>query len=441
MKKTKIFILDTNVVLHDYKCIYNFDDNDIVLPIVVLEELDKLKKGTDQLNFNAREFIRELDLIAGDRMFKNGIKLEGSRGRLFVETGKAYSKNLEESFPERTTDHRILAITEHIRDENKDRIVVLVSKDINLRMKAKSLNILSEDYENDKVDATQFLKSVDTITIDDPNLIQKIYTAKDGFPISQLKLDLDLNAHKYFILKSSGNSTILAHYDPFNQVIYKVEKQRTYGIDPRNAEQAFALDALIRPEIQLVAMSGKAGTGKTLLALAAALHQESNFQQIYLARPIIPLANRDIGFLPGDVNQKIGPYMLPLFDNLSVIKHKFKAQSREYIHIEEMVANERLMITPLAYIRGRSLSNVFFIVDEAQNLTPHEVKTVITRAGEGTKLVFTGDIQQIDSPYLDSMSNGLTYMIDKLKGQKLFAHINLIKGERSYLADMASNLL
>ena len=439
-KKSKMFILDTNVILHDYKCIYNFDDNDIILPIVVLEELDKLKKGNDQINFNAREFIRELDKIAGEKMFKNGIKLEGNRGRLFIETGKSYSKSLEESFPERTPDHRIIAITEHLRDINKDRIVVLVSKDINLRMKAKSLNILSEDYENDKVDATQFLKSVDTITIEDASLIQKLYSSKEGIPITKFKIDLDINAHKYFILKS-GDSTILTHYDPFNQVLYRVDKLRTYGIDPRNAEQAFALDALLCPDIQLIAMSGKAGTGKTLLALAAALHQESQFHNIFLARPIIPLANRDIGFLPGDVNQKIGPYMLPLFDNLSVIKNKYKPQSREYIKIEEMITTEKLMITPLAYIRGRSLSNVFFIIDEAQNLTPHEVKTIITRAGEGTKMIFTGDIQQIDSPYLDSMSNGLSYMIDKLKGQKLFAHINLVKGERSYLAEMASNLL
>jgi len=440
MKKSKMFVLDTNVILHDYKCIYNFDDNDVILPIVVLEELDKLKKGNDQINFNAREFSRELDKISKDRMFKNGIKLDGSRGHLFIEVGKTYSKNLEESFPERTPDHRIIAITEYLRDNNKDRIVVLVSKDINLRMKAKSLNILSEDYENDKVDATQFLKSVETIIIDDESMIQKLYTDKNGIPVQNFKLNLNLNSNSYFILKS-GESSVLAHYDPFNQVIYKIDKLRTYGIDPRNAEQAFALDALLRPEIQLIAMSGKAGTGKTLLALAAALHQESNFHQIYLARPIIPLANRDMGFLPGDVNQKIGPYMLPLFDNLSVIKHKYKPQSKEYLKIEELLTTEKLMITPLAYIRGRSLSNTFFIIDESQNLTPHEVKTIITRAGEGTKMIFTGDIQQIDSPYLDSMSNGLSYMIDKLKGQKLFAHINLVKGERSFLADMASNLL
>ncbi len=439
--KTKIFVLDTNVVLHDYKCIYHFEDNDIVLPIVLLEELDRLKRGNDLINFSAREFTRELDEISGDQLFADGVELKGSKGRLFIETGKAYSKNIEESFPERTPDHRILAIAEFLKEKNKDRVVILVSKDINLRMKAKSLGIIAQDYKSDKVqDASQFQKDVDIVDIEDSSLIQRMYESKEGVPVDDFKFNFKLHPHHYFIIRN-GNSTILSHFDPYHQVINRVDKQRCYGIEPRNAEQAFAMDALLRPEIALVAMSGKAGTGKTLLALAAALQQESQFSQIYLARPIVPLANRDLGFLPGDVNQKIGPYMQPLFDNLGVIKHRFKPQSRECTQIEDLLKTEKLLISPLAYIRGRSLSNVFFIVDEAQNLTPHEVKTIITRAGEGTKMVFTGDIQQIDSPYLDSMSNGLSYMADKLKGQNLFAHINLLKGERSYLADLASNLL
>jgi len=247
-------------------------------------------------------------------------------------------------------------------------------------------------------------------------------------------------AHQYFIFRNNSKSG-LGHYDPFNKMVNRVEKTRTYGIDPRNAEQTFALDALLRPEVQLVALTGKAGTGKTLLALAAAIHQRKMYTQIFLARPIVPLGNRDIGYLPGDVDEKIGPYMQPLFDNLSVIKQKFKMQSKEHSRIEEMQQTEKLLITPLAYIRGRSLSRVFFIVDEAQNLTPHEVKTIITRAGEGTKMIFTGDIQQIDSPYLDTKSNGLTYLADRMKGQDIFAHVHLVKGERSYLADLASNLL
>jgi PhoH-like ATPase len=197
----------------------------------------------------------------------------------------------------------------------------------------------------------------------------------------------------------------------------------------------------MRPEVQLVALTGKAGTGKTLLALAAALEQRRNFRQIYLARPVVPLANRDIGFLPGDIKSKIDPYMEPLWDNLSVIKHRFAPESKEHAKINELVQNEKLIITALAFIRGRSLSNICFIVDEAQNLTPLEVKTIITRAGEGAKIVFTGDVYQIDSPYLDAQSNGLTFLIDRMKGQKLFAHVNLVKGERSHLAELASDLL
>jgi PhoH-like ATPase len=198
---------------------------------------------------------------------------------------------------------------------------------------------------------------------------------------------------------------------------------------------------LMDPEVKLMALTGKAGTGKTLLALAAAIEQSRSFEQILLARPIVALSNRDLGYLPGDASEKINPYMQPLFDNLAVIKHTFNPRSNEYQRIEEMVKDERLNITPLAYIRGRSLSNAFFIIDEAQNLTPHEIKTIITRAGEGTKMIFTGDLWQIDSPYLDMRSNGLAYMTDRMRNQDLFAHINLVKGERSYLAELASNLL
>jgi len=440
-KAKKIFVVDTNVLLHDYQCIYNFEDNDIVIPIVVLEELDKLKRGNDIINFQAREFTRELDSISGEYLFEGGVSLGARLGKLFVETGKPPSRLISESFPEHTPDHRILAIADYVKQKNKERAVILVSKDINLRMKAKSVGIMAQDYKSDKVqDTSPFDKGIEIIDHIDEDLIQRIYENNEGVPLSDLKLNFEPGAHQYFILKNHSASA-LAHFDPYNKVINRIEKQRIYGIEPRNAEQTFALEALLRPEIQLVSLTGKAGTGKTLLALAAALHQENHFNQIFLARPIVPLANRDIGFLPGNINDKIGPYMQPLFDNLSVIKHRFKAQSKEFTHIEEMVKTEKLIITPLAYIRGRSLSNIFFIVDEAQNLTPHEIKTIITRAGEGTKMVFTGDIQQIDSPYLDSMSNGLSYLTDKMKGQSIFAHVNLVKGERSYLADLASNLL
>jgi len=214
-----------------------------------------------------------------------------------------------------------------------------------------------------------------------------------------------------------------------------------YGVSPRNAEQTFALHAVMNPEIPLVTLSGSAGTGKTLLALAGALELRRTVRQIFLARPIVPLSNRDIGFLPGDVLSKINPFMQPLWDNLGVIKNQFAERDREYKKVDELVETEKLHIVPLAYIRGRSLANVIFIVDEAQNLTPHEVKTIITRAGENTKIVMTGDIFQIDTPYLDAQSNGLSYLIDRLRGNPLYAHVNLEKGERSALANLASMLL
>lgn len=440
-KGKKIFVLDTNVLLHDFKCIYNFEENDIVIPIIALEELDKFKKGNDQINFNAREFARELDRISGDNLFNGGIKLGDKMGNLTIETGKHFSQELVESFPEKTADHRILAIADHLRKKETKKSVILISKDINLRMKAKAIGVMAEDYSSDKVqDIDELYKGIKTIDKVGDALINSLYSETNGIPVEQFTADKAPEPHNYYILKGQ-KASVLAHYDPFNKIIDRVEKQKTYGIEPRNAEQTFALDALLRPDVPLVSLTGKAGTGKTLLALAAAIHQRKLYTQILLARPIVPLANRDIGFLPGDVKEKISPYMQPLFDNLSVIKHRFSQTSREFVKIDEMLKDEKLLITPLAYIRGRSLSRVFFIVDEAQNLTPHEIKTIITRAGEGTKMVFTGDIEQIDSPYLDSLSNGLSYLSDKMRGQDIFAHVNLLKGERSYLSELASRLL
>lgn len=440
-KKKKIFILDTNVLLHDYNCLYNFQENDIIIPIVVLEELDKFKKGNNLINFHARELTRELDKLSGDQLFTDGISLGKGRGKLFIVTGKEFSKLVSESFPEKTPDHRILAISDYICEKNPEKSVALITKDINLRMKAKSLGIQAQDYETDKVaNIDDLYKGITTLESLDNDLISKLYKNHDGIPVKEFTQIEKPRPHQYFILKSDKSSA-LAHYNPVNDHINRVEKLSTFGIDPRNAEQTFSIDALTRKEIQLVALTGKAGTGKTLLALATALHQRKSYKQIFLARPIVPLANRDLGYLPGDVQEKLDPYMQPLYDNLTVIKHKFNLNSKEYQKIEEMLNEEKLVITPLAYIRGRSLSKIFFIVDEAQNLTPHEVKTIITRAGEGTKMIFTGDIEQIDSPYLDTGSNGLTYLTDKMRGQEIFAHVNLVKGERSFLAELASKLL
>ncbi len=436
----KIFVIDTNVILHDYKCIYNFQENDIVLPIVVLEELDHLKKGNDIINFHAREFTRQLNDLTGDHLFNGGIKLGDELGKLFVETGKPSTEKIQESFPEKSPDHRILAITEAVKEKNSKIDVILISKDINLRLKAKSLGILAQDYESDKVlDIEPLNKNIEVQENLDSGLIDRLYD-QDSTGVPPEEFGLTPFSNQYFILKSATTSA-LAFFDPAEKLIKRVEKQRVYSITPRNAEQSFSVHALLNDAVNLVALTGKAGTGKTLLALASALHQERKYNQILLARPIVPLANRDLGYLPGDVSEKITPYMTPLYDNLSVIKNQYKANTKEYKKIEEMQESERLVISPLAYIRGRSLSNTFFIIDEAQNLTPHEIKTIITRAGEGTKMVFTGDIQQIDSPYLDMKSNGLSYLTDKMIKQDIFAHVNLVKGERSYLAELASDLL
>ncbi len=439
MKKT--FVIDTNVLLHDFLSIYNFEENDIIIPIVVLEELDKFKKGNDLINFHAREFTRELDKLAGDKLFSAGISLGEGLGKLFIETGKEFSPEMKASFPENTPDHRILAITDYLRKQKKHKHIILVTKDINLRMKAKSLGIQSEDYETGKVHNLEDLyhSAIVLENISD-ELVNGMYNSHAEQEIENFNLEEEPSGQKFFILKAN-NTSALARFNPERKTISRVEKQTVYGIKPRNAEQAFSIDALLNESIQLVALTGKAGTGKTLLALAAALHQRRQFKQVFLARPIVPLSNRDLGYLPGDVDEKISPYMNPLFDNLSVIKHQFSPQTREFQNIEEMLRLEKLVITPLAYIRGRSLSDVFFIIDEAQNLTPHEIKTIITRAGEGTKMVFTGDVQQIDTPYLDSKSNGLTYLTDKMKDQNIFGHVHLVKGERSYLAELASDLL
>lgn len=438
--KSKIFILDTNVILHDHTCIYQFQDNDIILPITVLEELDKFKRGNDLINYQAREFVRVLDDIVGEELFNGGKSLGKDKGKLRIETGKPFSENLKTSFKEDIPDHRILAIAEYMQKEYPRRKILLVSKDINLRMKAKSLGILAEDYKTDKVtDINVLEKTITTFDNFNDQLIENLY--ENGFiGLNGLNVEIKAEPNECYIFKGT-TSSVLARFDSKNQKIVRVEKKAAYGIKPRNAEQTFSLNMLMNPDIQLIGLTGKAGTGKTLLALAAAIEQHKMFDQILLARPIVALSNRDLGYLPGDASEKINPYMQPLFDNLAVIKHAFNPRSQEYQKIEELVKEERLVVTPLAYIRGRSLSNSFFIIDEAQNLTPHEIKTIITRAGEGTKMVFTGDLQQIDSPYLDMKSNGLAFMTDRMKNQELFAHINLVKGERSYLAELASNLL
>jgi PhoH-like ATPase len=349
-------------------------------------------------------------------------------------------RDAEEIYGRGKNDHKIINSAITLADSNSDRSVVLVTKDINLRLKAKAIGLHSEDYETGKVkDVENFEAGYPVIEGIDSRKIAALY--QDGRIDEAGIIGSKKVANGYYILKNGTSESVLSRYNKEGDQIERVDKHYVYNVKPRNSEQAFAVDALLNPDIKLVALQGVAGTGKTLLALASALEQRHLYSQIILARPIIPLSNRDIGYLPGTAEDKISPYMQPLWDNLNFIKSQFKAGEKKFKMIKEMEEDGLLSITALAFIRGRSLSNSMFIIDEAQNLSPHEVKTIITRAGEGTKVVFTGDINQIDTPYMDEQSNGLTYIIDRLKGQPLFAHVRLEKGERSELANLANELL
>ena len=446
-KRPKIFVLDTNIVLHDYKAIRKFQDNDIVIPIAVLEELDKFKKGTDALSFNARGFMRDIDRLTEGKMFgKSGVPLGKGLGNIKIEPNHPFPDSMKDLFHDDIQDHRILATAIWVRDNNPDRFVALVTKDINLRMKAKAAGMVAQDYltdrvEEDKVEFSQ--KEVQFVDSLPDDVMQELAYGKDNVIDWRAVSEARPSANQLYKFKwnSHDGGIVCARYDADMDKIMLVRKREACGIKPRNDEQKFALDACLNRKIQLVSLTGGAGTGKTLLALASALELEKEFDQIILSRPTVILGNQDIGFLPGDQKNKMSPFLQPLMDNLNVIKALYRPSSREYQHIEGLLKDEKLLITPLAYIRGRSLGKAFFIIDEAQNLTPHEIKTIITRAGEGTKMVFTGDIFQIDQPYLDQWSNGLTHLGEKMAGQKLFEHVFLKKGERSELSDIASKLL
>ena len=442
-RNLKLFLLDTNVILHDSNCLQSFQENDIAIPITVLEELDRFKKGNEEINFHARRFLRELDRTTGDVLSESGAPLGQGLGTVRIVLGAEPDERLKAAFFRDTADHRILNTALVVQRSQPDVHVILVSKDTNLRMKAKSLGLPAQDYISDKVESFEKLYTGKRVFDNAPSELIDAFYAEGGELLAERLDGIDIAdpvANENFVIRN-GSKSVLVTYDAAAAKFFRMEKTPAFGIKPRNAEQIFALGALTNSNIQLVSLVGKAGTGKTLLALAAALECRATYRQILLARPVIPLSNRDLGFLPGDVTAKLDPYMQPLYDNLAVIRHHSEGKDSAGERIKKMLDSEKLLITPLAYIRGRSLQRVFLIVDEAQNLTPHEVKTVITRAGEGTKIVFTGDIQQIDHPYLDSLSNGLSYLIHRMVGQDIYAHITLEKGERSALADLASELL
>ena len=446
MGKPKIFVLDTNVILHDHKAIRKFQDNNLVIPVAVIEEADKFKKGTDALAFNARGFMRDLDRISEGKSFgKEGLPIGKGLGMIKVEPNHPFPEAYSDLFKDDIQDHRILATAMWVRDNNPGTFVSLVTKDVNLRLKAKAAGMMVQDYLTDKVEESKIenaQREVQSYTLGSDVLQALAYGPDTAVDWKAVTKDQP-HPNQLFRLNWEGakEESVIARYDADRDKVVLVKTREAYGIRPRNAEQKMALDALMNPKVDLVALTGGAGTGKTLLALAAALEQEREYEQIVLSRPTVILGNQDIGFLPGDQKTKMSPFLQPLMDNLNVIKNQFKPTSREAQRIEAMLTQEKLVIEPLAYIRGRSLGKCFFIIDEAQNLTPHEMKTIITRAGEGTKMVFTGDIFQIDQPYLDQWSNGLTHLSEKLDGQKIFEHVFLRKGERSALSELAAKLL
>jgi len=447
VKKPKIFVLDTNVILHDYKCIRKFQDNDIVIPMAVLEELDKFKKGNDALSYNARGFVRDIDKLTGNNLFsKSGVSIGKGKGNIKIELNHPFPDNLKACFIDDIQDHRIISTAMWVRDNNPGRFVALVTKDINMRMKAKAVGMTVQDYLTDRVEDSRVEETMREIQVMGgvaPEVLQQLTYGPDNAVDYRSVIGSEPVPNQMYKFRwDKGSDAITcARYDAGRRKIVLVKDKYAYGISARNDEQKFALDACLNPKIQLVSLTGGAGTGKTLLALASALELEKEFDQIILSRPTVILGGQDIGFLPGDQKMKMSPYIQPLMDNLNVIKNCFKPGSKQALKIEALLKDEKLLISPLAYIRGRSLGKVFFIIDEAQNLTPHEVKTIITRAGEGTKMVFTGDIFQIDQPYLDQWSNGLTHLSEKMAGQELFQHINLKKGERSELSEIAAKLL
>ncbi len=433
---SKKIVLDTSVILHDSNCIYNFEDNDIIIPMVVLESVDNFKKGTSSKNYEASNFIRVLSELNIDELINGGMSLGPYKGKLLIKLDKAIEATILNEFRNSNkADMHILNQVLVLSKEYPDDTIILVSTNINLRIKAKSIGIRAENYRSDMVDNIDALYEGYTY-IEHPG-IGDLYGDRS---MSADLVDYKFRSNEYAVLRDASTS-VLAKYAARTNTLDFISSANAYGITPKNVEQTFALNACMDSNIPLVTLSGKAGTGKTLIALASAIERRQDCHRILLTRPLISLSNKDMGYLPGDIDSKIRPHMTALYDNLDVIKDRLNNDSKAYKTLIKMEAEGKMLLEPLAYIRGRSLIKTIMIIDEAQNLTPLEVKTIITRAGFCTKLIFTGDIYQIDNLYVDIRTNGLSNLIDKMKGQSLYAHVDLKKGERSDLAELASNVL
>jgi len=436
----KIFVLDTNVLLHDPRSIFSFEDNDVVIPIVVIEELDKFKKGVDEVGRNARQVSRILDEYRQKGKLSQGVPLEGG-GNLRVELNHQSPEHLPTELIATKADNRILATALNLKHDGLP--VILVTKDTNLRIKADALGMRAEDYESDTITLDE-LYSGEMEMLVDPGVIEDFY-AKGELQIADPKP----HPNQFVLIKNSANlsQSALARYHQQKQVLVPLAgaKHGVWGINAKNKQQQFALDLLLNDDIRLITLVGKAGTGKTLLALAAGLEktiESRSFQRLVVSRPVFPMG-KDIGFLPGDIEEKLKPWMQPIRDNLDFLVGSSGGPGRVKgkKDLQSLFDLGMIEVEPLTYIRGRSMPNQYLIVDEAQNLTPHEIKTIITRAGEGTKVVLTGDPYQIDNPYIDSSSNGLTFVVDRFKEEPIAGHITLVKGERSELAELAATLL
>ena len=439
----KNYVLDTNVLLHDPRAILNFDDNTIVIPIIVIEEIDTFKKEASERGRNAREIARRLDELR----LENGTKLSdgvtlSNGGRLKVAIGtRSVPDALRAS---QTADNFILGVALEVRDQDKSRPTIMVTKDVNMRIRADALGLDAQDYDTDRIAFDELYSGSGEVDVS-ASQIDELY-GKGSVEVAPPEGRI-LHSNQYLLLRDRENPqhTALSRYDAKQKRAAALRKLRdgVWGIRPRNREQHYALDLLLDDDIKLVTLVGKAGTGKTLLALAAGLQksvEEGIYHKLLVSRPIFPLG-RDLGFLPGDVEEKLNPWMQPIYDNIELLLGLSKNDKKDGRSYHELIDLGYIEIEPLTYIRGRSIPNQFMIVDEAQNLTPHEVKTIITRVGEGTKIVLTGDPYQIDNPYVDASSNGLTTTVERFKGESIAGHVSLSKGERSPLAELAANVL
>ncbi|BDV43464.1 hypothetical protein GURASL_23870 [Geotalea uraniireducens] len=438
----KNFVLDTNVLLYDPQAIYKFKENNIIIPITVIEEVDRFKKDMNETGRNARQVSRYLDEMRQIGSLSTGITLEGG-GILRVDMyEERIMKRLPPELREERGDNRILAVALHVQEQDESTPVVFVTKDTNLRIKADALGLRAEDYESDKVDIQELYTGFAELDVD-AGLVDRFH----GQGWVELP-DQSFWPNQFVTLRDMGNPshTALGKYRADQKRVVpllKTGKEGIWNIFPRNREQAYAFDLLLDDSVKLVTLVGKAGTGKTLLAIAAGLQktaEENQYNRLLVSRPVFPMG-RDLGFLPGDIEEKLMPWMQPIFDNVELLLSGHEAEKRHSKGYKELMAMGILDIEPLTYIRGRSIPLQYMIVDEAQNLTPHEIKTIITRAGEGTKIVLTGDPYQIDNPYVDSASNGLTYVVERFKEQAIAGHVIMTKGERSELAELAANLL